>query len=157
MVAHGVVSVARPALADGAAGLAQFALRLMQPIAPMLAQPADDIAAALHALGTAAIEWKVDGARVHVHKSGDDIRVFTRSRNDVTASAPEIVEALRAVDASELILDGEAIVLQRERRAAAVPADDAAVRPDARRRRRCERRCRCRCSSSTACGMAPMR
>jgi len=111
MVAHGVVSVARPALADGAAGLAQFALRPMQPIAPMLAQPADDIAAALHALGTAAIEWKVDGARVHVHKSGDDIRVFTRSRNDVTASAPEVVEALRAIDASELILDGEAIVL----------------------------------------------
>ena len=111
MVAHGVVSVARPALTDGAAGLAQFALRPMQPIAPMLAQPADDIVAALHALGTAAIEWKVDGARVHVHKSGDDIRVFTRSRNDVTASAPEIVEALRAVDVSELILDGEAIVL----------------------------------------------
>jgi len=111
MVAHGVVAVAQPALADGAAGLAPFALRPMQPIAPMLAQPADDIAAALHALGTAAVEWKVDGARVHVHKSGDDIRVFTRSRNDVTASVPEIVDALRAVDASELILDGEAIVL----------------------------------------------
>jgi DNA ligase-1 len=111
MVAHGVVSVARPALTDGAAGLAQFALQPMQPLAPMLAQPAGDMAEALEALGTAAIEWKVDGARVHVHKSGDDIRVYTRSRNDVTASAPEIVEALRAVDASELILDGEAIVL----------------------------------------------
>jgi DNA ligase-1 len=112
MVAHGVVSVARPALTDGAAGLAQFALQPMQPLAPMLAQPAGDLAEALGALGTAAVEWKVDGARVHVHKSGDDIRVYTRSRNDVTASAPEIVEALRAVDASELILDGEAIVLK---------------------------------------------
>jgi DNA ligase-1 len=83
----------------------------MQPIAPMLAQPAADIAEALHALGTAAVEWKVDGARVHVHKRGDDVRVFTRSRNDVSASAPEIVDAVRAIDAAELILDGEAIVL----------------------------------------------
>jgi len=111
MVAHGVVAVARAALVEGAPGLARFALQPMQPIAPMLAQPAADIAEALHALGTAAIEWKVDGARVHVHKRGADVRVFTRNRNDVSASAPEIVDAVRAVAATELILDGEAIVL----------------------------------------------
>ena len=110
MVAQGITAVARAALVDGAAGLAPFALGLMQPIAPMLAQPADDIDDALRALGTAAFEWKVDGARVHVHKAGDDVRVFTRRRNDVTKSAPEIVEALREVRA-DLILDGEAIVL----------------------------------------------
>jgi len=111
MVAHGVSGVARAALVDGAAGLAPFALELMQPVAPMLAQPAADIEEALRALGTAAFEWKVDGARVHVHKAGDDVRVFTRRRNDVTASVPEIVEALRNVDAGNLILDGEAIAL----------------------------------------------
>jgi DNA ligase-1 len=84
----------------------------MQPAAPMLAQPADDIAGALRAFGSAAFEWKVDGARVQAHKSGDEVRVFTRNRNDVTASVPEIVDALRAVPARELILDGEAIALQ---------------------------------------------
>jgi DNA ligase-1 len=84
----------------------------MQPIAPMFAQPASDIVAALRAFGTAAFEWKVDGARVQVHKSGDDVRVFTRTRNEVTASVPEIVEAVRASIAAELIVDGEAIALK---------------------------------------------
>jgi DNA ligase-1 len=111
MVAHGVSAVARAALVEGAAGLAPFELQPMQPVAPMLAQPAEDIDEALRVLGTAAFEWKVDGARVHVHKAGDDVRVFTRRRNEVTASVPEIVEALRAVGAAELILDGVAIVL----------------------------------------------
>jgi ATP-dependent DNA ligase len=60
----------------------------------MLATPADDIAAAMARLGTAALEWKVDGARVQVHKAGGDVKVYTRALKDVTASAPEIVEAL---------------------------------------------------------------
>ena len=111
MLAHGIVAVAEAALTRGAGGLERFSIALMQPIAPMLAQPSDDVASALASFGTAAFEWKLDGARVQVHKSGDDVRVFTRSRNDVTASAPEIVDALRAVPANELILDGEAIAL----------------------------------------------
>jgi DNA ligase 1 len=113
MVAHGIVPVALAVLTEGADGLKKFALALMQPIAPMLAQPAADVADALQALGTAAFEWKVDGARVQVHKAGDDVRIFTRNRNDVTASAPEIVDAVRSSPAAELILDGEAIALQR--------------------------------------------
>jgi DNA ligase-1 len=112
MVAHGIVPVALAVLTEGASGLAKFSLALMQPMAPMLAQPAADVAAALGALGTAAFEWKLDGARVQVHKSGDDVRIFTRSRNDVTASAPEIVAAVRGSAVPELILDGEAIALQ---------------------------------------------
>jgi len=112
MVAHGIASVAHAAMAQGAAGLRRYALAPMQPIAPMLAQPASDVAEALRAFGTAAFEWKLDGARVQVHKSGDDVRVFTRNRNDVTASAPEIVEAVRASKAADLILDGEAIALK---------------------------------------------
>jgi len=112
MVAHGIASVAHAALTEGADGLARYALAPMQPIAPMLAQPANDIAEALASLGTAAFEWKLDGARVQVHKVGDDVRIFTRNRNDVTASAPEIVEAVRAANADALILDGEAIALR---------------------------------------------
>src|SRR5438874_456313 len=84
----------------------------MQPVLPMLAQPAQDVEAALAALGTAILEWKLDGARVQVHKSGDEVRVFTRNLNDVTAAVPEIVAVTRAVTARSLILDGEAIALR---------------------------------------------
>jgi DNA ligase-1 len=77
----------------------------------MLSQTADSVEEALERLGTAAFEWKVDGARVQVHKAGDDIRVYTRNLNDFTASVPEVVEAVRATPARELILDGEAVAL----------------------------------------------
>jgi DNA ligase-1 len=77
----------------------------------MLATPAEDIADAMAQLGTAAIEWKVDGARVQVHKSAGVVAVYTRNLNDVTASVPEVVEAVQALPAAELILDGEAVAL----------------------------------------------
>jgi DNA ligase-1 len=111
MVSGSLVETARVAMAEGAAGLARFAVALHRPIQPMLATPADDIASAMAALGTAALEWKVDGARVQVHKAGGEVRVYTRALKDVTASAPEIVEAMHALAASELILDGEAVAL----------------------------------------------
>ena len=112
MFAGSLRAVARVALTDGTVGaLAQFAVALHRPLQPMLAQPADDIADALARLGTAALEWKVDGARVQVHKQGDAIAVYTRNLNDVTESVPELVEAVRALPARELILDGEAVAL----------------------------------------------
>lgn len=111
MLAGGIARVAPALFTGGAAGLAGFALELMRPVAPMLAQSVDDVGAALRALGRASVEWKVDGARVHAHKSGDDVRVFTRARNDVTASVPEIVAVLRDVATDALVLDGEAIAL----------------------------------------------
>jgi len=111
MLAGGLLAVARAALTGGASGLARFSIRPLAPVQPMLAQPADDLAAALSELGTAALEWKLDGARVQVHKSGGDVRVFTRSLNDVTEAVPELVEAVRVLPARELILDGEALAL----------------------------------------------
>ena len=111
MVAGSLAEVSRVALAEGAAGLARFAIALQRPVQPMLAQPADDIAGAMARLGTAAVEWKVDGARVQVHKAGRDIKIYTRALNDVTASVPEIVAALAGLPSEELILDGEAVAL----------------------------------------------
>jgi DNA ligase 1 len=115
MVTGRLGEVARIALAEGvdqgAAGLARFAVALHRPVQPMLATAADDIAGAMAKLGTAALEWKVDGARVQVHKAGREVQVYTRALKDVTASAPEIVAALQALPAEELILDGEAIAL----------------------------------------------
>jgi DNA ligase 1 len=111
MYAGGLAAVAQAALTEGAAGLARFSIRLLHPVQSMLATPADDVASALASLGTAALEWKLDGARVQVHKAGDEVRVFTRSLNDVTTAVPEVVEAVRALPARELILDGETIAL----------------------------------------------
>lgn len=114
--AGAMAPVARAALAGGRGALAQFSVRLMQPVLPMLALPAADLAAALGELGTALLEWKLDGARIQVHKSGSDVRVFTRNLNDVTARVPEIVSAVSASNAESVILDGEAIALRRDGR-----------------------------------------
>jgi DNA ligase-1 len=114
MVSGTLGEAARVAMSEGAAGLARFAIALQRPVQPMLAQPAESIADALGRLGTAAFEWKVDGARVQVHKAGADVRVYTRNLNEVTGSVPEIVEALQGVAARELILDGEAVALTPE-------------------------------------------
>ena len=111
MLAGGLAPVAKAVLTEGAAGLERFAVRLMQPVQPMLASPTEDVASALAALGRASLEWKIDGARVQVHKSGAEVRVFTRSLKDFSAAVPEIVEAVRALPARELILDGETIAL----------------------------------------------
>ena len=112
MRAGGLAAVAKAALTEGEKGLARFALRVFQPVQPMLAQPAEDVADALERLGTAAFEWKLDGARVQAHKSGGEIRVYTRSLNEVTAAVPEIVAALGDSAAREVILDGETIALK---------------------------------------------
>jgi DNA ligase-1 len=114
MSAGGLGEVARAALSAGAAGLSAFSIRLMQPVLPMLSQSAQSTDEALGQLGTAAFEWKLDGARVQVHKAGDEVRVYTRNLNDVTARVPEIVEAVRASASRNLILDGEAIALRAD-------------------------------------------
>jgi DNA ligase-1 len=111
MMAGDIAQVARAALEQGEAGLARYDVQLFRPIQPMLAQSADDVPEALALIGEAALEYKMDGARVQVHKSGDDVRVYSRSLNDVTQAVPEIVEVTRALPAKELILDGEVISL----------------------------------------------
>ncbi|HET7766473.1 MAG TPA: ATP-dependent DNA ligase [Burkholderiales bacterium] len=105
-------AVAEAALAEGEAGLARFALTVFRPVQPMLAQTADGVAGALERLGKAAFEWKLDGVRVQAHKSQGEIRVYTRNLNEATSAAPEIVAALQACAARDLILDGEAIALR---------------------------------------------
>src|SRR5271170_6306794 len=107
---------AKVALEDGEAGLLRFDVQLMRPIQPMLAQTADDVEGALAEMGEAALEFKMDGARIQAHKAGGDIAVFSRNLNDVTAAVPEVVEAVRAMPARELILDGEVLAFQSDGR-----------------------------------------
>jgi len=105
-------AVARAALAGGSAALAGFQLEIFSPVSPMLAQTATDVGAALRELGgTAAMEWKMDGARIQLHKRGDEVRIYTRGLNEVSASVPEISTLARAIGAHTLVLDGEAIAL----------------------------------------------
>jgi len=111
MLAGALPEVAAAALREGAAGLARFRVRVLHPVQPMLAAAAASPAAALERLGPAAFEWKLDGARIQVHKRGADVRVFTRRLNDVTAAVPEVVELARALPATELVLDGEVLAL----------------------------------------------
>jgi DNA ligase-1 len=116
MFAPSVGDVARAALHEGAAGLARFSLRLLSPVAPMLANPADDVAGALERLGEAAFEYKLDGARLQLHKAGDELRVFTRQLQDVTARVPEVLEWARGLGVREIVLEGEALALRADGR-----------------------------------------
>jgi DNA ligase-1 len=105
-------SVARAALLEGTAGLSRFQLELFSPVAPMLAQTAADVTEALKELpGEVAFEWKMDGARIQVHKRADEIRLYTRALNDVTSAVPEVVDLVRTFQSHTLILDGEAIAV----------------------------------------------
>ena len=72
---------------------------------------AESVADALAATGPASVEWKLDGARIQVHRAGDDVRVFTRNLNDVTDRLPEVVAAARLFGPRALVLDGEVIGL----------------------------------------------
>ncbi|MEO3779756.1 ATP-dependent DNA ligase [Micromonospora sp. B11E3] len=104
--------VAAAAMAGGATALAGFGLQVGRPLAPMLAQSAPSVDEALAATGTpAVVDVKLDGIRIQVHRSGSDIAVFTRSLDEITARVPEVVAAVRALPARELVLDGEAIGL----------------------------------------------
>jgi DNA ligase-1 len=82
----------------------------------MLAQTAEDASEAMANLGEAALEFKMDGARVQVHRSGDEVRVYSRALNEVTGAVPEIVEAVRALPGQDLILDGEVLSLRPDGR-----------------------------------------
>ena len=108
--------VAAVALSEGPAALDGFRVEVGRPLRPMLARPARDVNDALGRLGKAAIEWKLDGARVQIHREGDEVRVYTRSLDDVTARVPEIVEATLALPAGAAVLDGEAIALRSDGR-----------------------------------------
>jgi DNA ligase 1 len=114
MLAGDLAPVARAALVDGEAGLAPFSLRPFQPVQPMLADSAADANEALDTLGEASLEYKLDGARIQVHKVDDEVRVYSRSLRDVTIAVPEIVSVARVMAARTMVLDGEAIVLRSD-------------------------------------------
>ena len=120
MLAGGTVPIARAAF-EGEAALGEFGLEVGRPVLPMLASSAPDVAAAMAKAGggAVAIDTKLDGIRIQVHKSGDDVLIATRSLDVITDRLPEVVDVVRALPADRLVLDGEALAL----------ADDGRPRP----------------------------
>ncbi|PEG41749.1 ATP-dependent DNA ligase [Mycolicibacterium agri] len=117
MLAGDLPGVAAAALTGGAAALSAFTLRVGQPVGPMLAQTSTGVADALERLGGDAVfEAKLDGARVQIHRSGNEVAIYTRSLDDVTVRLPEVVEATLALPVTDLIADGEAIALRADGR-----------------------------------------
>src|SRR2546421_191233 len=99
------------ALADGIEGLDAIGLTVLRPVLPMLASTSATVAEAIAATGPASVSWKLDGARIQVHRAGDLVRVFTRNLNDVTARLPVVSAIVGELPVRSVVLDGEAIGL----------------------------------------------
>ncbi len=96
--------------------LKAFAIELFRPIKPMLAKTATDVEEALAELGPASFEYKLDGIRIQVHKRGEEVRIYSRTLNDITAELRSVVDISKTIDLKEVILDGEAVVLSSDNR-----------------------------------------
>jgi DNA ligase-1 len=107
--------VARAALSEGSRGLQRFVLEPGRPVRPMLAATAPDVRSAITKVTSTgaevAVDWKLDGIRIQVHRRGDDVLIVTRSLDDITDRLPEVVEEVRGLPASTIVLDGEALAL----------------------------------------------
>jgi DNA ligase-1 len=119
MLAGSAAEAAEAAITGGEAALGRFRLQLLRPLQPMLAQTAGSVEEAIESIGQTALEYKLDGARIQVHRLEEEVKVFTRNLNEVTGRVPELVEVILGLPAKRLILDGEAIVLQGNGRPAA--------------------------------------
>lgn len=102
-------AVARLALSGGEAALGAVRIRPLRPVRPMLASTSGSVGEAVASAGAASVEWKLDGARIQAHRSGENVAVFTRSLNDVTDRMPEIRDAVLALPVSAVVLDGETL------------------------------------------------
>jgi DNA ligase-1 len=93
------------------AALRSFGLKVGRPLRPMLASSAATVADAFARLSPAVVEWKIDGIRIQVHRTGTEVAVFTRTLDDITIRVPEITEAVLALDVQAAVFDGEAVAL----------------------------------------------
>ncbi|EHR52623.1 ATP-dependent DNA ligase I [Saccharomonospora marina XMU15] len=116
MLSGRLPATAAAAMSGGSAALGRFRLELGRPIRPMLASPAESLQDALAELGPVVVEYKLDGARIQVHRHGDQVHVYTRTLRDVTARVGELTELVRALPCESVVLDGETLALTDEGR-----------------------------------------
>ncbi|MGH8914716.1 MAG: ATP-dependent DNA ligase, partial [Acidimicrobiia bacterium] len=110
MLEGDLVEVTSRALAEGPDSLGSTQLALFTPVQPMLAKTATSAGEALSSVGPAVVEWKLDGARIQVHRDRDRVSVYTRNLREITEKVPEVVAAVLGFPAASLILDGEALL-----------------------------------------------
>ncbi|TDD86306.1 ATP-dependent DNA ligase [Saccharopolyspora karakumensis] len=111
MLSGRLPATAEAALSGGEPALGEFHLELGRPIRPMLASPAETLDAALTELGGCSVEHKLDGARIQVHRDGDEVHVYTRTLREITRNVAELVELVRGLDCRSVVLDGETLAL----------------------------------------------
>jgi DNA ligase-1 len=116
MLSGRLPATAAAAMAGGQEALAAFGLELGRPVRPMLASPSESLAEALAELGSCAVEYKLDGARIQVHKIGDEIHIYTRNLREITGSVPELVKVVAALPCHSTVLDGESLALKDDGR-----------------------------------------
>lgn len=117
MLTGDIGETASLAKSKGKEGITSLRFRVFRPIKPMMAQMAKDVNEAIKEAGGAlAFEYKLDGARIQIHKSGDEVRIFSRRLTDVTESLPEIVQVVQSqIKADQAILEGEVIAVGEDR------------------------------------------
>ncbi|MFG2459599.1 ATP-dependent DNA ligase [Streptomyces sp. NPDC048523] len=116
MLAGSLQTVADALLTDGPSALDRFRLTVGRPVLPMLAHSASSVAEAVEKLGTCAVEEKLDGIRVQIHRDGDVVRLYTRTLDDITDRLPELTAAARELRGERFILDGEVIAFDEDGR-----------------------------------------
>ncbi len=117
MLSGRLPATAVTALTGGVDALDAVRLEVGRPVRPMLASPADTLDAALADIGPESlVEFKLDGARIQVHRHGDDVRVWTRTLREITAGVPELVELVRGLPCDAVVLDGETLALRDDGR-----------------------------------------
>ncbi|MHB9863307.1 ATP-dependent DNA ligase [Streptomyces sp. YIM S03343] len=109
MLAGSPAPVAQALLAEGPATLARFRLTVGRPVLPMLAHTASSVAEAVEKLGACAVEEKLDGIRVQLHRDGDTVRVYTRTLDDITGRLPELTSVALELPGERFVLDGEVL------------------------------------------------
>lgn len=114
MLSGDLGETARVALFEGVDALERVTLTVGRAVRPMLAASAATAGEAIAVTGRASVEYKLDGARIQVHRAGDEVSVFTRSLADVTHRLPEVVDSVRALPVHDAIFDGETLTLDEE-------------------------------------------
>ena len=122
MLSGDLTETAAAALADGEAGLRGIGFELFRPVLPMLASTAESVSDAVAGFETASVEWKLDGIRIQIHRRGDEVRIYTRNLNDITAALPGVVHC-RPRPAARAGRARRRGALDGRRRPGAVPGD----------------------------------
>ncbi len=115
MLSGDLTETAEIAVIGGEHGLRNVGFEIFRPILPMLASTATSVADALSGLERASVEFKLDGIRIQIHRRGDEVRIYTRNLNEVTASLPGIVAAIRDLPVTQAVFDGEALWMNGDR------------------------------------------